>query len=413
MTTSIEEFRAEVRAWLASGPLERADRATARAWGEGSDSVAVFHDLPHEEERALLDRMRAWQRVKYDAGYGALDWPVELGGRGLPAAYDAVFREEELAYDAGSHELVSVTLGLIAPTLRELASDELRDLLIGPMLRGDLLACQLFSEPSAGSDLANVSTRAVRSGDEWVVNGQKVWTSGAQFADWGEIIVRTDPDAPKHRGLTAFMVPLDLEGIEIRPLRQMTGGTSFNEVFLDDVRVPDRFRIGEIGDGWRVALTTLGFERGNSAEQARVGGDWRRAVDLCRHTGAIDDPHVRQLLAEAVIAWRLGSVANARDELDHAQGGAPGAIGSMRKLQWVHRMASVSAVARAALGPRLAVDDGEWGTWAWTQQLLGVPGYRIAGGSDEIQKNIIGERLLGLPAEPREARDQPWRTSSR
>ncbi len=357
--------------------------------------------------------MRAWQRTKYDAGYGAIDWPVELGGRGLPAAYDAAFREEELAYDTGSHELVSVTLGLIAPTLRELASAELRDLLVGPMLRGDLLACQLFSEPSAGSDLANVSTRAVRSGDAWVVDGQKVWTSGAQFADWGEIIVRTDPEAPKHRGLTAFMVPLDLEGIEVRPLRQMTGGTSFNEVFLDAVRIPDRFRIGEVGDGWRVALTTLGFERGNSAEQARVGGDWRRAVELCRHTGAIEDPQVRQLLAEAVVAWRLGDVANARDERDQAQGSAPGAVGSMRKLQWVHRMASVSAVARAALGPRLAVDDGRWGTWAWTQQLLGVPGYRIAGGSDEIQKNIVGERLLGLPPEPREARDQPWRTSSR
>jgi alkylation response protein AidB-like acyl-CoA dehydrogenase len=411
--STIEEFREEVRAWLAAGPLPRTEPGTERAWGEGSDSVAVFHDLPHEEERALLDRMRSWQRTKHDAGYGAIDWPVELGGRGLPAAYDAAFREEELAYDTGSHELVAVTLGLVAPTLRELASDELRDLLVGPMLRGELLACQLFSEPSAGSDLANVSTRATRTGEEWVVNGQKVWTSGAQFADWGELVVRTDPDAPKHRGLTAFMVPLDAEGIEIRPLRQMTGGTSFNEVFLDDVRIPDRYRIGEVGDGWRVALTTLGFERGNSAEQGRVGGDWRRAVDLCRHTGAIEDPHVRQLLAEAVIAWRLGEVANARDERDHARGGAPGAIGSVRKLQWVHRMASVSDVARAALGPRLAVDDGQWGTWAWTQQLLGVPGYRIAGGSDEIQKNIIGERLLGLPPEPREARDQPWRTSSR
>lgn len=410
---TIEEFREEVRAWLAAGPLPRTEPGGERAWGEGSDSVTVFHDLPHEEERALLDRMRSWQRTKHDAGYGAIDWPVELGGRGLPASYDAVFREEELSYETGSHELVAVTLGLVAPTLRELASDELRNLLVGPMLRGELLACQLFSEPSAGSDLANVSTRATREGEEWVVNGQKVWTSGAQFADWGELIVRTDPDAPKHRGLTAFMVPLDAEGIEVRPLRQMTGGTSFNEVFLVDVRIPDRYRIGEVGDGWGVALTTLGFERGNSAEQGRVGGDWRRAVDLCCHTGAIEDPHVRQLLAEAVIAWRLGDVANARDERDHARGGAPGAIGSMRKLQWVHRMAAVSEVARAALGHRLAVDDGQWGTWAWTQQLLGVPGYRIAGGSDEIQRNIIGERLLGLPPEPREARDQPWRTSSR
>ncbi len=403
---SVDDFRTRCRAWLESTGLPlRAGRPVA----DSQDTVAVFHDLPHDEELALLERLRAWQQTKYEAGFGAIGWQAPYGP-GLTPAHEDAFTAEELRYlTAGTHELMSVTLNLIAPTLRELASGELRDEIVGSLLRGEELACQLFSEPGAGSDLANVSTRAVRDGDDWVVTGQKVWSSGAQFAGWGELIARTDPDVPKHQGLTAFMVRLDAPGVDVRPLRQMSGGASFNEVFLDAVRIPDRYRIGEVGRGWEVALTTLGFERGDSAHQGLVGGDWRRAFQVARRTGADQDPLVRQRMAETFIAWRLGEVAAARDERDLADGHAPGAVGSIRKLQWVHRMQAVSDLTREALGAGIAVDTGDPDTFAWTQQLLGVPGYRIAGGSDQIQKNIIGERLLGLPAEPRSDRDKPWR----
>ena len=281
--------------------------------------------------------------------------------------------------------------------------------LVASFLSADELACQLFSEPGAGSDLANVSTGAVRDGDDWLVTGQKVWSSGAQFAGWGELLARTDPDAPKHQGLTAFMVRLDAPGVDVRPLRQMSGGSSFNEVFLDSVRIPDRYRIGEPGDGWKVALTTLGFERGDSAKQTSIGGDWKRGFAVARRTGADQDPLVRQRMAETYVAWRLGDVAAARDERHLAEGGPPGALGSLRKLQWLHRMQCVSDLTMEALGADIAVDTGDPDSFTWTQQLLGVPGYRIAGGSDQIQKNIIGERLLGLPAESRDDRDRPWR----
>jgi alkylation response protein AidB-like acyl-CoA dehydrogenase len=406
---TVEEFRARSLAWLESTGLDLRD---GRCDGQ-HDVVSVFHDLPHDEELALLERLRTWQRTKHDAGFGAITWPSPYGP-GLTPAHEQAFAAEELRWATpGAHELMTVTLNLVAPTLLALASPDLCEELVGPFLRGDQLACQLFSEPGAGSDLANVSTRAVPDGDDWLVTGQKVWSSGAQFAGWGELIARTDPDAPKHSGLTAFMVPLDSPGVEVRPLRQMSGGRSFNEVFLDAVRVPDRYRISEVGAGWKVALTTLGFERGDSANQALVGGDWRRAVAVAQRTGADRDPLVRQRMAETYVAWRLGAVAAARDEQDRAEGRAPGAIGSLRKLQWLHRMQSVSDLTREALGAEIAVDTGAPDSFEWTQQLLGVPGYRIAGGSDQIQKNIIGERLLGLPAEPRTDRDKPWRETRR
>lgn len=407
---SVEEFRQEAAEWLRSLGLPERDDDTSAEWGSGSDTVAVFHNLSQEEERILIRRLADWQRTKFEAGFGAITWPLEYGGRGLTPAHEDAYAAEERKYETPApHELVSVTVNLVAPTIRLLGTPEQRERFIRPFLTCAELACQLFSEPDAGSDLANVGTRAIRDGDEWVITGQKVWTSGAQFADWGELIARTDPDVPKHKGMTAFLVPMNAEGLSVRPLRQMSGGSSFNEVFFDDVRIPDTLRLGRVGEGWKVALTTLGFERGASAQQARVGGDWRRAVQLARWTGADKDPVLRQQLADVVIAWRLGEIAAARDEQALADGNPPGAIGSVRKLQWVRRMTTVSEFVRSALGPRLVVDTGEWGTFAWGEHVLGAPGYRIAGGSDEIQRTIIGERLLGLPPEPRTDRNVPWR----
>ena len=397
---TVEAFRARARAWLAESAPPRAD--------EAGGSLAVFHDLPPDRERALLQQVCDWQRRKLEAGFGAIAWPVELGGAGLSPAHEAAFAAEEDAFDVPApHELASVTLHLVAPTLRAFGTQDQLSRYLAPLLGLELLCCQLFSEPSAGSDLAGLATRAVRDGDDWVVTGQKVWSSGAQFAQLGELIARTDPTVPKHAGLTAFLLPLDLPGVEVRPLRQMSGGSSFCEVFLDEVRVPDAQRLGEVGQGWQVTQTTLGFERGHSGSAQSVGGGWRQLHPLARQLGRDRDPVVRQLLADVWISERLTRLAAQRDDEARAAGRDPGALASMRKLHWVEGMLKTSEAAAAVLGPRLAADTGEPGTFAWTEHLLGAPGYRIAGGTDEIQRTIIAERVLGLPREPRADRG-PW-----
>ena len=265
--------------WPPTSSLGSRTTATAiQPWGVGSDDVSVFHALSFDDERALLERAMRWQQVKFDAGYGAITWPVECGGAALPAAYERAFAEEEAAFETPpGHETFSVTVQLIAPTINIIGTDEQRERFVRRFVRAEELCCQLFSEPGAGSDLASLATQAVREDDEWIINGQKVWSSGAQFSAWGELIARTDPDVPKHAGLTAFLVPLDLPGVEVRPIRQLSGGSSFNEVFLTDVRVPDSLRLGAVGEGWTVALTTLGFERGAGAVRS-VGGSFSQTL---------------------------------------------------------------------------------------------------------------------------------------
>jgi alkylation response protein AidB-like acyl-CoA dehydrogenase len=399
---TVQEFADQARTWLESVAKRRTD-PVATPWGEGSDDVSVFHNLTEGEERVLLDEAMAWQRTKFDAGYGAISWPAEYGGAGLAPEYEAAFGRVENDFEVPpGHETFSVTVSLVAPTIRELGTAEQRHELIPRFLRTDQLCCQLFSEPGAGSDLASLSTRAVRDGDDWVVHGQKVWSSGAQFSAWGELIARTDRDS-KHAGLTAFMVPMDSAGVTVRPIRQMSGGSSFNEVFLDGVRIPDRLRLGQVGRGWEVALTTLGFERAGSGGSRSVGGSWQQLAALARHLDCTDDPLVRQELARCYVNDRVRSFVRHRVEQTSASGGAPGPEGSIGKLLWTRSLAEISDLASRLLGPRLTADTGEWGTWAWSAHVLGAPGYRIAGGSDEIQHNITAERVLGLPREPRPA----------
>jgi alkylation response protein AidB-like acyl-CoA dehydrogenase len=379
-------------------------------WGIGSDDVSVFHNLSFEQEQALLEEAMTWQQIKFDAGYAAITWPVQHGGAGLPSAYERAFSEEEAQFETPpSHETFSVTVKLIAPTIRIFGTDDQQERFVRRFLRADELCCQLFSEPGAGSDLAGLGTQAVRDGNEWVINGQKVWTSGARFAPWGELIARTDPDVPKHAGLTAFILPLDLPGIEIRPIRQMSGGASFNEVFLTDVRVPDDLRLGAVGQGWKVALTTLGFERGSGGIARTIGGTFHQVLDLARWLGLTEDPLVRQQLTDLYVQHRVTQLVAQRSATSAARGDAPGPEGSIWKLRWTQDLTRISAVVSHLLGPRLTADTGEWGTYAWADHVLGAPGYRIAGGSDEIQRNVIGERVLGLPGEPRVDRDVPWR----
>jgi alkylation response protein AidB-like acyl-CoA dehydrogenase len=408
----LDEFRARARAWLAANADPAPTSTAASAWGEGSDDVSVFHSVPEAEERALLDAAMAWQQRKFDAGFGAISWPVEHGGAGLPPVYEQAFDQEQEAFVVpGHHETFSVTNHLVAPTLLAFGTPEQQREIMPRFLRTSELCCQLFSEPGAGSDLAGVSTRAVRDGDDWIVNGQKTWSSGALFSQWGELICRTDPDLPKHAGQTAFILPMDLPGITIVPIRQMSGGASFNEVFFDDVRVPDTYRLGEVGAGWRVALTTLGFERSTSGGERggqSVGGSWAQVRALAEWLDVVGDPIVRQDLARLYSTDRIRTLLAMRVAAQTRSGGTPGPEASGGKLLWTQWMSDASRVVSRMLGARLLADTGEWGTFAWTKHVTGAPGYRIAGGSDEIQRNIIGERVLGLPGEPRVDRNVPF-----
>ena len=306
-----------------------------------------------------------------------------------------------------------MTTRLIAPIVRDFGTRHQRDLLLARLLSAESFCCQLFSEPGAGSDLAALGCRAVADGESWVVNGQKVWSSGAQFAEWGLLIARTDGDAPKHVGLTAFLVPMDSPGIDVRPIRQMSGGASFNEVFLTDVRVPDRLRLGDVGAGWKVGLTTLGYERDHSdsgGSSARTGGTWKHVLASAWVRERTDDPVVRQALMQLYIHLRVEGFVNRRAADLRAAGVAAGPEASLGKLFWTEGMRRMSDVVSLLLGPELVADSGRWGTYEWAEHVLGAPGYRIAGGSDEIQRNVIGERVLGLPPEPRVDKGVPWRS---
>ena len=403
----LDAYAARCRAWLADRWPPKPDPGR---WGEGPDDVSVFHALSHDEELALIRRGMAWQAWKYAAGYGAIPWPQSYGGAGLTDEHARVFRTEEAAFDVpAGHEVLRITINLVAPTIHAVGSDEQRDRFVRRFLGCDELSCQLFSEPGAGSDLAGLATRARPDGARWILTGTKVWASGAQFADWGVLIARTDPDVPKHGGLTAFLLPMDAEGLDVRPIRQMTGGSSFNEVFLTDVAVADSLRLGDVGAGWKVALTMLSFERAQSGSKTGVGGSWEQLRALATWLGATADPAVRQRLMRVYSHERLRELTRQRGEANRRRGGPPGPEGSLGKLLWTQGLTGIAEAAALLLGPRLVADTGEWGTYAWAQHVLGAPGYRIAGGSDEIQRTIIAERTLGLPGEPGDDRRRPWR----
>ncbi|WP_238420315.1 acyl-CoA dehydrogenase family protein [Gordonia sp. 'Campus'] len=394
-TSTPDEYARECRAWLDANLPPRTDATD-------EPNYAIFHDRTHDEERALIDAARAWQARRVDAGFGAITWTPEWGGPGLSASHERVYVTMEREYQTPDrHENVLVTVDLVAPTLHVLGTPEQQQRFVRSFLRTDELCCQLFSEPGAGSDLAGLRTKAVRTGDTWRVNGQKVWSSGAQFSEWGLLIARSDTSVPKHKGMTAFMVPMDAPGVDVRPIRQMSGGSTFNEVFLNDVEIPDEMRIGAEGDGWKVALTVLGFERSSSAGIVSAGGNSADLVRLARALGITDDPLVRQRLGDAAIYERASALLVARNAEREQAGAVPGVEGSIGKLVWTQNLKRVGDAAASFLGTRILADTGEPGTFAWTEHLLGAPGYRIAGGSDEIQRNIIGERGLGLPREPR------------
>ncbi|MDP4691929.1 MAG: acyl-CoA dehydrogenase family protein [Ilumatobacteraceae bacterium] len=393
---SLDEFTTAARAFLDAN-AERREAEKTFVWGEGSDKVNVFEERTREQELVLLEEAKEWRRKKFDAGFGWVGGPAEYGGSALPAAYDRAFARIEGDYKIPNQGFFSIGLGMVAPTILAHASTLAKDAYLTKMWRADIVGCQLFSEPGAGSDLASLQTKAERDGDEWVITGQKVWTSGAHFSDIGEIICRTDADLPKHKGLTGFIVDMKAPGVEIRPLRQMTGGASFNEVFFTEVRVRDDHRLGDVNNGWNVALTTLMNER--AAIGGGGGGDsvLTRVFGMVRHYGLDKDLIVRNKLADLVIRYRVASYNNQR-ALDKIRSGqTPGPEMSIAKMALTDNQLRLCAFLSEVLGPRLQADTGEWGTYAWNQLVLGTPGLRIAGGSDEVMRNIVGERVLGLP----------------
>jgi acyl-CoA dehydrogenase len=396
---TLDQFEQEARRFLDAN-AERKAAEKNFVWGEGSDKVALFDEKTRDRELQELARAKEWRAKKFDAGFGWIGGPTEFGGRELPHAYQRAWDALENEYDVPNQGFFGIGLGMVAPTILAHGTETARNAYLKAMHRADIVGCQLFSEPGAGSDLASLQTKAVRDGDEWRISGQKVWTSGAQYSDIGEIICRTDPDLPKHKGLTGFVVDMHAPGVEVRPLRQMTGGASFNEVFFTDVRVADDHRLGDVNNGWNVALTTLMNERAAIGAGGAGGGPtgiFSRLLEMVRHYGLDTDPLVRQSMAELYTRNRVASYTNQR-AMDRIKAGQlPGPEMSIAKLALTSNMRRTAEVIADVLGVKLVADSGEWGTYAFSQFLLGIPGMRIAGGSDEVMRNIVGERVLGLP----------------
>jgi acyl-CoA dehydrogenase len=402
VNVSEERFGQEADEFLATNAELKPEVRTG--FGEGSDEIYVLPERTPEQDAIEVAGAKHWAQKVFDAGFGWITGPAHYGGRELPKSYQSIYSAVESRYATPSQGPRGIGLGMVAPTILAHGTEAAKQRYLRALYRGDIIACQLFSEPGAGSDLASLQTRAILDGDEWIVNGQKVWTSGAHYSEIGEIICRTDPDLPKHKGLTGFIVDMHAPGVEVRPLRQMTGGASFNEVFFTDVRIPADHLLGDVNAGWTVALTTLMNERaaigGGGGGAPSGGSELRRLIALARHLGVGDDPLIRQDIANTWINIQVARYNNERALAKIRSGQLPGPELSIAKLSLTQNLRRTAELASHILGPRMMADSGEWGTFAWSKFLLGVPGMRVAGGTDEIMRNILGERVLGLPKDP-------------
>ena len=385
----MDDFRTAVHAELAARlSPRRADEHTS-VLGAGSDD---------------LEAGRAYLRALAGSGLAVPSWPAGYGGRDATPEQVDIVRSELGAFAVPDLYPYLVGLELVGPTLLAHGRADQCARWLPQIATGAEIWCQLFSEPGAGSDLAGLATRATRDGDEWRVNGQKVWTSRGAYSRYGLLLARHDASLPKHRGITAFALDLHGAGVDVRPLRQMNGDAHFTEVFLDDARVPDADRIGEIGDGWRVALTCLSYERGASTAGGTSGLlDVGRLIELAQARGCASDPTIRDALAQLVIGTRVMSYT-ARRARDTARAGRPGPEGSGMKVRGAALFKAYAALATRILGADAALDPhGEFQTL-----FLTAPSISIRGGTDEIQRNIVGERVLGLAQEPRVDRALPF-----
>jgi alkylation response protein AidB-like acyl-CoA dehydrogenase len=387
-----DDFRARARAWLAAN-------APRRSSGE-DDS---------ESGQTTLADQKAFQAKLYDAGFAGITWPKAYGGQGLTGAEQIAWSQESRDYDLPNGAFF-IGISMPGNTLVELGTEEQKKRYLPKMLRGEEIWCQLFSEPGAGSDVASLQTSAVRDGDSWVLNGQKVWTSGAQFSDYGAILARTDPTKPKHNGISMFIVDMHAPGVTVRPLKVATGHSPFNEVFFDNVRMPGDALIGEENKGWdaavvmlrheRIAIGTMGASRTNP-----LGFDSLR--DLAAGLGRTSDQGVRRDLAELYARGRARQLFAMLLREETQAGRLPGARGSVAKLAGSELGRFAGTVAADVLGDQLAGFDSDE-IYAVTTSIIAAPGSAIAGGTSEIQRNIIGERVLGLAKDPGVDRATPF-----
>ena len=396
-------FRAECVNWLSANASIRPDGA-AEVWKS-------YRPRSEDEDRAGFAAAKRWQATKAAAGYAGMTWPERFGGRGLPHRLDGIFRAEESRYDVPANAF-QVGVDMVGPTLIAHGSEVHQRQHLDHIRRGERVWCQLFSEPGAGSDLAGLSTRGEVDGEEMLVNGQKVWTSGAHSSDWAILLVRTNPDARKHKGITYVLVDMRTPGIEVRPLRQIDGAVHFNEVFLTDVRIPLSNVVGDLNEGWQVTMTTL------TAERTAIGGGGMVQMNevrmLARQMGVDQDPVIRQGLARMASLYEITRYLGFRVQTAASQGRTPGPESSIMKLHISRLYAEAGDLYQQMMGAAgmLWHDDAPYGGF-FQGVFLAQWAPRIGGGTDQIQRNVVGERVLGLPGEIRSDKDVPFRDLAR
>jgi alkylation response protein AidB-like acyl-CoA dehydrogenase len=355
---------------------------------------------------------RVGQRTLFEGGWAGITWPKEYGGRGASPIEAIIFAQEQARFDVPT-SVFAQGIGMAGPTIMAHGTDTQKERFLEAMLRGDEVWCQLFSEPGAGSDLASLATSAVRDGDEFVVNGQKVWTSSAHFSDWGILLARTDADLPKHRGITYFLVDMTTPGIDVRPLRQATGASHFNEVFLTDVRIPADNVVGPVNGGWGVTMTTLTNERTLIGSGAGVGDAFGDIVRLAGEFGRTDDLIVRQELAATYIRLQLLKYLGWRIQTAISRNQQPGPESSVLKLGLTRHLTLTGDLVMSLQGPQAnLLDYSDASSGPWGLQFLGQWSSKLGGGTEQVQRNIIAERVLGLPRDTPVDKDIPFRQSA-
>ncbi|MFT5695465.1 MAG: alkylation response protein AidB-like acyl-CoA dehydrogenase [Myxococcota bacterium] len=384
-----EAFRGEIAGWLE----ENLSGEFASIKGRGGPG----------DEHALFEERHAWERKLGEDGWIGVGWPKEHGGRDLSLNQQVIFYEE-YARAKGPGRVGHIGEGLLGPTLIHFGTDEQKKRFLPDIISGKSVWCQGYSEPNAGSDLANVQTRAERDGDEWLLNGQKVWTSGAAWSDWCFVVCRTDQDAqPKHRGISYILVPMNQEGVEIRPIEQMTGDSEFSEVFFNDARTHIDNIVGGENGGWKVSMGTLAFERGASTlgQQMLFNNELEHIIAIAKENGKAKDPIIRQRIADAWIGLRLQRY-NALRMLSGAEGAVPGRESMITKLSWATWHRDLGKLAMDVMGAHSELAEGApYELDALQRMYLFTRSDTIYAGSNEIQRNIISERALGMPREPR------------
>ncbi|HEX4294216.1 MAG TPA: acyl-CoA dehydrogenase family protein [Rhizomicrobium sp.] len=399
-------------------PEEAAFRAEARAWLDAHAKPKVKREasdpLDERSDPAAMRKAQEWQKTKADQGYARITWPKGMGGIGGTPMQSIIFGQEESKYDVPTGAAFAIGLGMCIPTVMAYCGDETKARYVKPAVEGREIWCQLFSEPAGGSDVAALRTKAEKDGDVWTINGSKIWTTGAQFSDYGLLLTRTDANVPKHKGLTMFHLSMKTPGVEVRPIKQASGASGFNEIFFTDVKIPDSQRVGEVGQGWQVALTTLMHERLAVGGGQGGGLDVPQLVALARELELEDGPAIKNAAVREKIAdWYVRSAGlkytTLRTMTALSRGQQPGPEASIAKIVVASKLQDLSAFAMELEG-EAGVMTGEDAPMhgAFQAGWLGAPGLRIAGGTDEILRNIIAERVLGLPGDIRVDKDVPF-----